>query len=146
MGTAALQGGAHPSSWLPLHAHITPPAPGYEPLAPLPPAASAVPVWQDRTIASTKLRLLEYSAFMEVPRDAETVTVPSACPPPAWDGARPSLYLVASCSCLTSPAAVPTPLPTVQQTPLRAHRPDEPLVQRPAAGGRGHPPDLRQVS
>ncbi|TRZ16886.1 hypothetical protein HGM15179_010199 [Zosterops borbonicus] len=47
-------------------------APGYEPLAPLPPAASAVPVWQDRTIASTKLRLLEYSAFMEVPRDAET--------------------------------------------------------------------------
>ncbi|XP_009636482.1 transcriptional enhancer factor TEF-5 isoform X3 [Egretta garzetta] len=48
------------------------PAPGYEPLAPLPPAASAVPVWQDRTIASTKLRLLEYSAFMEVPRDAET--------------------------------------------------------------------------
>ncbi|XP_009319339.1 PREDICTED: transcriptional enhancer factor TEF-5-like, partial [Pygoscelis adeliae] len=41
-------------------------------LAPLPPAASAVPVWQDRTIASAKLRLLEYSAFMEVPRDAET--------------------------------------------------------------------------
>uniref|UniRef100_A0A8B9C8X7 TEA domain transcription factor 3 n=1 Tax=Anser brachyrhynchus TaxID=132585 RepID=A0A8B9C8X7_9AVES len=33
----------------------------------------------------------------------------------------------------------------IQQTPLRAHRPDEPLVQRPAAGGRGHPPDLRQV-
>lgn len=48
---------------------------GYEPLAPLPPAASAVPVWQDRTIASAKLRLLEYSAFMEVPRDAETVTL-----------------------------------------------------------------------
>ncbi|XP_010582945.1 PREDICTED: transcriptional enhancer factor TEF-5 isoform X5 [Haliaeetus leucocephalus] len=48
------------------------PPPGYEPLAPLPPAASAVPVWQDRTIASAKLRLLEYSAFMEVPRDAET--------------------------------------------------------------------------
>lgn len=53
--------------------------PGYEPLAPLPPAASAVPVWQDRTIASTKLRLLEYSAFMEVPRDAETVTASSSC-------------------------------------------------------------------
>ncbi|XP_054251954.1 transcriptional enhancer factor TEF-5 isoform X2 [Indicator indicator] len=48
------------------------PYPGYESLAPLPPAASAVPVWQDRTIASTKLRLLEYSAFMEVPRDTET--------------------------------------------------------------------------
>ncbi|XP_075578418.1 transcriptional enhancer factor TEF-5 isoform X2 [Pelecanus crispus] len=48
------------------------PSPGYEPLAPLPPVASTVPVWQDRTIASTKLRLLEYSAFMEVPRDAET--------------------------------------------------------------------------
>ncbi|XP_018616006.1 transcriptional enhancer factor TEF-5 isoform X5 [Scleropages formosus] len=45
----------------------------YEPLpAPLPPAATAVPVWQDRTIASSKLRLLEYSAFMEVQRDPET--------------------------------------------------------------------------
>ncbi|NWT47440.1 TEAD3 factor, partial [Chroicocephalus maculipennis] len=55
------------------HTHSVPPSPpGYEPLAPLPPAASAVPVWQDRTIASAKLRLLEYSAFMEVPRDAET--------------------------------------------------------------------------
>lgn len=74
---------------------------------------------------------------MEVPRDAETVTVPPV---------SPSIPLVASRSCLTCPAAVPTPLPTVQQTPLRAHRPDEPLVQRPAAGGRGHPPDLRQVS
>lgn len=47
----------------------------YEPLAPpLPPAATAVPVWQDRTIASSKLRMLEYSAFMEVPRDQDTVS------------------------------------------------------------------------
>ncbi|XP_044531080.1 tripartite motif-containing protein 65 [Gracilinanus agilis] len=44
----------------------------YEPLAPLPPAASGVPVWQDRTIASAQLRLLEYSAFMEVQRDPDT--------------------------------------------------------------------------
>uniref|UniRef100_A0A8C9R5A0 Transcriptional enhancer factor TEF-5 n=2 Tax=Scleropages formosus TaxID=113540 RepID=A0A8C9R5A0_SCLFO len=45
----------------------------YEPLAPpLPPAATAVPVWQDRTIASSKLRMLEYSAFMEVQRDPDT--------------------------------------------------------------------------
>ncbi|KAL7985226.1 hypothetical protein Chor_003796 [Crotalus horridus] len=55
---------------------IQPPMPpslaSYEPLAPLPPSASAVPVWQDRTIASAKLRLLEYSAFMEVQRDPET--------------------------------------------------------------------------
>uniref|UniRef100_A0A667XJC4 TEA domain transcription factor 3 n=1 Tax=Myripristis murdjan TaxID=586833 RepID=A0A667XJC4_9TELE len=36
------------------------------------PAAIAAPVWQDRTIASEKLRLLEYSAFMETQRDAET--------------------------------------------------------------------------
>uniref|UniRef100_A0A673ZKP5 TEA domain family member 3 b n=1 Tax=Salmo trutta TaxID=8032 RepID=A0A673ZKP5_SALTR len=42
------------------------------PLAPpLPPAATAVPVWQDRTIASSKLRMLEYSAFMEVQRDPD---------------------------------------------------------------------------
>uniref|UniRef100_A0A672ZFA2 TEA domain-containing protein n=1 Tax=Sphaeramia orbicularis TaxID=375764 RepID=A0A672ZFA2_9TELE len=47
--------------------------PGYEPLAPPPPpTATAVPVWQDRTIASSKLRMLEYSAFMEVQRDPDT--------------------------------------------------------------------------
>uniref|UniRef100_A0A3Q2VDM7 TEA domain transcription factor 3 n=1 Tax=Haplochromis burtoni TaxID=8153 RepID=A0A3Q2VDM7_HAPBU len=49
-----------------------PPYSNYEPLAPPPaPAATAVPVWQDRTIASSKLRLLEYSAFMEVQRDPD---------------------------------------------------------------------------
>lgn len=47
--------------------------PGYEPLAPPPPAAASVPVWQDRTIASSRLRLLEYSAFVEVQRDPDTV-------------------------------------------------------------------------
>uniref|UniRef100_A0A8C6LYX6 TEA domain family member 3 b n=1 Tax=Nothobranchius furzeri TaxID=105023 RepID=A0A8C6LYX6_NOTFU len=48
------------------------PIPAYEPLAPPPaPAATAVPVWQDRTIASSKLRMLEYSAFMEVQRDLD---------------------------------------------------------------------------
>ncbi|XP_048352671.1 transcriptional enhancer factor TEF-5 isoform X5 [Sphaerodactylus townsendi] len=56
----------------PIQPPIPPSLASYEPLAPLPPAASAVPVWQDRTIASTKLRLLEYSAFMEVQRDPET--------------------------------------------------------------------------
>uniref|UniRef100_A0A671YSX8 TEA domain family member 3 b n=1 Tax=Sparus aurata TaxID=8175 RepID=A0A671YSX8_SPAAU len=44
----------------------------FEPLAPPPPpSATAVPVWQDRTIASSKLRMLEYSAFMEVQRDPD---------------------------------------------------------------------------
>ncbi|XP_072237806.1 TEA domain family member 3 b isoform X4 [Leuresthes tenuis] len=48
------------------------PIPAYEPLAPPPaPTATAVPVWQDRTIASSKLRMLEYSAFMEVQRDLD---------------------------------------------------------------------------
>ncbi|XP_054640858.1 TEA domain family member 3 b isoform X3 [Dunckerocampus dactyliophorus] len=47
--------------------------PSYEPLAPpSAPSATAVPVWQDRTIASSKLRMLEYSAFMEVQRDPDT--------------------------------------------------------------------------
>lgn len=32
-----------------------------------------MPVWQDRTIASSRLRLLEYSAFVEVQRDPDTV-------------------------------------------------------------------------
>ncbi|XP_061582819.1 TEA domain family member 3 b isoform X3 [Cololabis saira] len=46
--------------------------PAYEPLAPPPaPTATAVPVWQDRTIASSKLRMLEYSAFMEIQRDPD---------------------------------------------------------------------------
>ncbi|KAM4795801.1 transcriptional enhancer factor TEF-5 [Rhinophrynus dorsalis] len=44
----------------------------YEQHSPLPPSASAVPFWQDRTIASMHLRLLEYSAFMEVQRDTDT--------------------------------------------------------------------------
>ncbi|XP_032745096.1 transcriptional enhancer factor TEF-5 [Rattus rattus] len=58
---------------------IQPPLPptlnSYESLAPLPPAAAtaaSVPAWQDRTIASSRLRLLEYSAFMEVQRDPDT--------------------------------------------------------------------------
>ncbi|XP_041084562.1 transcriptional enhancer factor TEF-5 isoform X4 [Polyodon spathula] len=56
-----------------LQGPVPPPISGYEPMAtPLPPAATAVPVWQDRTIASTKLRMLEYSAFMEVQRDPDT--------------------------------------------------------------------------
>uniref|UniRef100_A0A3P8UED7 TEA domain transcription factor 3 n=1 Tax=Cynoglossus semilaevis TaxID=244447 RepID=A0A3P8UED7_CYNSE len=36
------------------------------------PAAVTTSVWQDRTIASAKLRLLEYSAFMETQRDRDT--------------------------------------------------------------------------
>ncbi len=62
-----------------VESELAPPCvcPGYEPLAPpLPPAATAVPVWQDRTIASSKLRLLEYSAFMEVPQDQDSVSGP----------------------------------------------------------------------
>uniref|UniRef100_A0A665TDW7 TEA domain-containing protein n=1 Tax=Echeneis naucrates TaxID=173247 RepID=A0A665TDW7_ECHNA len=59
----------------PIKPFAQPPYPslsGYEPLAPPPaPTATAVPVWQDRTIASSKLRMLEYSAFMEVQRDPD---------------------------------------------------------------------------
>lgn len=46
---------------------------GYESLSPPRPATIAAPVWQDRTIASSKLRLLEYSAFLETQKDRETV-------------------------------------------------------------------------
>nr|XP_005988485.1 PREDICTED: transcriptional enhancer factor TEF-5 isoform X2 [Latimeria chalumnae] len=56
----------------PIQPPVPPPLASYESLAPLPSPATTVPVWQDRTIASTKLRLLEYSAFMEVQRDPET--------------------------------------------------------------------------
>ncbi|XP_078803315.1 TEA domain family member 3 b isoform X9 [Oryzias latipes] len=55
-----------------LQGPVQPAIPAYEPLAPPPaPTATAVPVWQDRTIASSKLRMLEYSAFMEVQRDPD---------------------------------------------------------------------------
>lgn len=58
-----------------LHISLCVFCPGYESLAPPPPpGATAVPVWQDRTIASSKLRMLEYSAFMEVQRDPDTVS------------------------------------------------------------------------
>ncbi|XP_014855284.1 transcriptional enhancer factor TEF-5 isoform X8 [Poecilia latipinna] len=50
-----------------------PPPISYETLPPPRPTAIAAPVWQDRTIASAKLRLLEYSAFMESQKDRETV-------------------------------------------------------------------------
>ncbi|XP_022437409.1 transcriptional enhancer factor TEF-5 isoform X1 [Monodon monoceros] len=56
----------------PVQPPLPPPLSSYEPLAPLPSAAASVPVWQDRTIASSRLRLLEYSAFMEVQRDPDT--------------------------------------------------------------------------
>ncbi|XP_051517349.1 transcriptional enhancer factor TEF-5-like isoform X2 [Myxocyprinus asiaticus] len=56
-----------------LQPQLPTPLSSYEPLpTPFPPTATAVPVWQDRTIASAKLRMLEYSAFMEVQRDPDT--------------------------------------------------------------------------
>ncbi|XP_051962438.1 transcriptional enhancer factor TEF-5 isoform X4 [Xyrauchen texanus] len=59
------------------YSSLQPPLPtplsSYESLpTPLPPTATTMPVWQDRTIASAKLRMLEYSAFMEVQRDPDT--------------------------------------------------------------------------
>lgn len=50
---------------------------GYEPMSPPRPAAITAPVWQDRTIASSKLRLMEYSAFLETQKDRETVRTTS---------------------------------------------------------------------
>uniref|UniRef100_A0A3B3QDS1 TEA domain transcription factor 4 n=1 Tax=Paramormyrops kingsleyae TaxID=1676925 RepID=A0A3B3QDS1_9TELE len=47
------------------------PAPGYESTAGLSTSASAPP-WQGRSIASSKLRMLEFSAFLEHQQDPET--------------------------------------------------------------------------
>ncbi|XP_056131125.1 transcriptional enhancer factor TEF-5, partial [Lampris incognitus] len=49
-----------------------PTAISYEPMPTPRPAAVPTALWQDRTIASDKLRLLEYSAFMEAQKDNET--------------------------------------------------------------------------
>ncbi|KAJ0036752.1 hypothetical protein NQD34_005429 [Periophthalmus magnuspinnatus] len=59
--------------------YTTLPAPVPAPISyePLPPPRPAAPVWQDRTIASAKLRLLEYSAFMETQRERETADLSS---------------------------------------------------------------------
>ncbi|KAK9953935.1 hypothetical protein ABG768_016052 [Culter alburnus] len=62
-----------PSPYSSLQPPLPPPISSYEQLpTPLPPTTTAMPVWQDRTIASGKLRMLEYSAFMEVQRDPDT--------------------------------------------------------------------------
>lgn len=45
---------------------------GFEPAsAPAP----SVPAWQGRSIGTTKLRLVEFSAFLEQQRDPESVSV-----------------------------------------------------------------------
>ncbi|XP_042568618.1 transcriptional enhancer factor TEF-5-like isoform X2 [Cyprinus carpio] len=62
-----------PSPYSTLQPPLPTPISSYEQLpTPHPPSATAVPVWQDRTIASSKLRMLEYSAFMELQRDPDT--------------------------------------------------------------------------
>uniref|UniRef100_A0A672S896 Transcriptional enhancer factor TEF-5 n=2 Tax=Sinocyclocheilus grahami TaxID=75366 RepID=A0A672S896_SINGR len=62
-----------PSPYSTLQPPLPIPISSYEQLPTLqPPSATAMPVWQDRTIASSKLRMLEYSAFMELQRDPDT--------------------------------------------------------------------------
>uniref|UniRef100_A0A8C2PUB1 TEA domain family member 3 a n=1 Tax=Cyprinus carpio TaxID=7962 RepID=A0A8C2PUB1_CYPCA len=63
----AVLGLYQPYTELRLNQHVF--STGYEQL---PTSATAMPVWQDRTIASSKLRMLEYSAFMELQRDPDT--------------------------------------------------------------------------
>ncbi|XP_018968402.2 transcriptional enhancer factor TEF-5-like isoform X2 [Cyprinus carpio] len=58
-----------PSPYSTLQPPLPTPMSSYEQL---PTSATAMPVWQDRTIASSKLRMLEYSAFMELQRDPDT--------------------------------------------------------------------------
>ena len=47
---------------------------GYEATANLAPPVSSGPAWQGRSIGTSKLRLVEFSAFLEQPRDADTVS------------------------------------------------------------------------
>lgn len=46
--------------------------PGFEPASA---AAPSVPAWQGRSIGTTKLRLVEFSAFLEQQRDPDSVSV-----------------------------------------------------------------------
>ncbi|XP_041445670.1 transcriptional enhancer factor TEF-1 isoform X1 [Xenopus laevis] len=52
----------------PIQPSAAPPIPGFEPAAPPP---SSVPAWQGRSIGTTKLRLVEFSAFLEQQRDPD---------------------------------------------------------------------------
>ena len=60
-------------------ASIKPPygAPGYSMDKPAPtmPTEVAQPAWQGRSIAGPKLRLVDFSAFLEQQRDPESVSV-----------------------------------------------------------------------
>lgn len=56
----------------PIQPSVTAPISGFEPTsAPAP----SVPAWQGRSIGTTKLRLVEFSAFLEQQRDPESVSV-----------------------------------------------------------------------
>ncbi|XP_014342542.1 transcriptional enhancer factor TEF-3 [Latimeria chalumnae] len=50
---------------------VPPSIPGYDPSVGLSPSP-AVPAWQGRSIGSSKLRMLEFSAFLEQQRDPDT--------------------------------------------------------------------------
>ncbi|EPY74172.1 hypothetical protein CB1_002237003 [Camelus ferus] len=53
----------------PIQPAVTAPIPGFEPAsAPAP----SVPAWQGRSIGTTKLRLVEFSAFLEQQRDPDS--------------------------------------------------------------------------
>ncbi|KAG9475911.1 hypothetical protein GDO78_004006, partial [Eleutherodactylus coqui] len=52
----------------PIQPAVTAPLTGFEPTAP---PASSVPAWQGRSIGTTKLRLVEFSAFLEQQRDPD---------------------------------------------------------------------------
>ncbi|XP_063802481.1 transcriptional enhancer factor TEF-1 isoform X7 [Pseudophryne corroboree] len=52
----------------PIQPTVTAPLTGFEPSAP---PASSVPAWQGRSIGTTKLRLVEFSAFLEQQRDPD---------------------------------------------------------------------------
>ncbi|KAF3829976.1 hypothetical protein GH733_001401 [Mirounga leonina] len=55
----------------PIQPAVTAPIPGFEPAsAPAP----SVPAWQGRSIGTTKLRLVEFSAFLEQQRDPDSIT------------------------------------------------------------------------
>lgn len=157
-------------------------AAGYEP--PTAPAPTA-PAWQGRSIGTSKLRLVEFSAFLEQQRDPDSVsfsfffffsvlhrTRPDINPTVSLHlpflslprrlkafklGFRHAFSGIIICilanvddrrgaaegafSCVVSPR-VCLISSTVQQTPVCAHRTDQPLLQRRPVGVGGHSSDL----
>lgn len=120
------------------------PFPGYESASGLSISPSAPP-WQGRSIASSKLRMLEFSAFLEQPQDPENVSL--------WIKlTRLYMFLIKlrfQCYNILSTSLslmlLLVVIWAVQQALVCAYWSVKPNILWPLFGGSGYPADLWQI-